>query len=49
MGFEEDNFKRTVEQLLINALNEMEVEFHRLDPVVQTTLLDEAMQVGVTR
>ena len=47
--FEKDNFKRTVQQLLIDALNEMEVEFHRLDPVVQTTLLDEAMQVGVQR
>ena len=45
--FEKDNFKRTVQQLLIAALTEMEVDFYRLDPVVQTTLLDEAMQVGV--
>jgi len=45
--FEKDNFKRTVQQVLIDALNEMEVDFYRLDTVVQTTLLDEAMQVGV--
>ncbi len=45
--FEKDNFKRTVQQLLIDALNEMEVDFYRLDPVVQATLLDEAMKVGV--
>ena len=47
--FEEDNFKRTVQQLLLDALNEMEVDFYRLDPVVQATLLDEAVQVGVQR
>ena len=47
--FEKDNFKRTVQQLLIDALTEMEVDFYRLDPVVQTTLLDEAVQVGVQR
>ena len=45
--YEEDNLKRTVQQLLIDALNEMEVDFYRLDTVVQATLLDEAMQVGV--
>ena len=45
--FEKDNFKRTVQQLLIDALNEIEVDFYRLEPVVQATLLDEAMQVGV--
>lgn len=45
--FEKDNFKRTVQQLLIDALNEMEVDFYRLDAVVQATLLDEAMKVGV--
>ena len=47
--FEEDNFKRTVQHLLIYALNEMGIDFSRLDPVVQTTLLDEAVQVGVQR
>ena len=47
--FEKDNFKRTVQQLLIDALNEMEMDFYRLDPVVQATLLDEAEQVGVQR
>ena len=47
--FEEDNFKRTVQQLLIDALTEMEVDFNRLEPVVQATLLDEAVQVGVQR
>ncbi len=45
--FEEDNFKRTVQQLLIDALKEMEVDFYGLAPVVQATLLDEAVQVGV--
>jgi hypothetical protein len=45
--FEKDNLKRTVQQLLIDALNEMEVDFYRLDAVVQATLLDEAMKVGV--
>jgi len=47
--FEEDNFKRTVQQLLIDALTEKEVDFNRLEPVVQATLLDEAVQVGVQR
>ena len=47
--FEEDNFKRTVQQLLLDALNEMKVDFYRLDPVVQSTLLNEAVQVGVQR
>ena len=41
--FEKDNFKRTVQQLSIDALTEMEVDFYRLDPVVQATLLDEAI------
>ena len=45
--FEKDNFKRNVQQLLIGALTEVEVDFYRLDTVVQATLLDEAMQVGV--
>ena len=45
--FENDNLKRTVQQLLVGALTEMEVDFYRLDTVVQATLLDEAMQVGV--
>jgi hypothetical protein len=47
--FEKDKFKQTVQQLLIDALNEMGVDFSRLDPVVQATLLDEAVQVGVQR
>ena len=47
IGLKNDNLKRTVQQLLIDALNEMEVDFYRLDTVVQATLLDEAMQVGV--
>ncbi len=47
--FEKDNFKYTVQQVLIDALKEMKVDFHGLDPVVQTTLLDEAAQVGVQR
>ena len=45
--FETDNVQRTVKQLLVDALKETKVDFYRLDPVVQTTLLDEAMQVGV--
>ena len=47
--FETDNVQRTVKQLLVDALKETKVDFYRLDPVVQTTLLDEAMQVGVQR
>jgi hypothetical protein len=47
--FEEDNFKHTVRQVLIDALKEIKVDFHGLDPVVQATLLDEAAQVGVQR
>ena len=47
--FEKDNFKYTVRQLLIDALKEIKVDFHGLDPVVQATLLDEAAQVGVQR
>ena len=38
--FEKDNLKRTVQQLLIDALTEMEVDFYRLDTVVQATLLE---------
>ena len=47
--FEKDNFKHTVQQLLIDALNEIKVDFYGLDPVVQVTLLDEAAQVGIQR
>ena len=45
--FEEDNFRRTVQEVLIVALKERYIEFHELDPAVQATLLGEAMQVGV--
>ena len=47
--FEKDNFNYTVRQVLIDALKEIKVDFHGLDPVVQATLLDEAAQVGVQR
>ena len=47
--FEKDNFKHTIQQLLIDALNEIKVDFYGLDPVVQATLLDEAAQVGIQR
>ncbi len=45
--FEKDNFRRTVQEVLIVALKERNLDFHELDPVVQATLLGEAMQVGV--
>jgi hypothetical protein len=45
--FEKNVFKRTVQEILIDALNERNLEFHKLDVVVQTTLLDEAAQIGV--
>ena len=45
--FEQDNFRRTVQEVLVVALKERNLDFHELDPVVQATLLGEAMQVGV--
>ena len=45
--FEGDKFKRTVKEVLIVALKERNMDFHSLDPVVQTTLVGEAMHVGV--
>ena len=45
--FEKDNFRRTVQEVLIVALKERSMDFSELDPVVQATLLGEAMQVGV--
>ena len=45
--FEQDNFERTSKEILIIALKERGVDFYKLDPVVQTTLLAETMQVGV--
>ena len=45
--FEKDNFRRTVQEVLIVALKEQNFDFYELDPVVQATLLGEAMQVGV--
>ena len=45
--FEKDNFRRTAQEVLIIALKERGMDFYELDPVVQTTLLGEAMQVGV--
>jgi len=47
--FEKDNFRRTVQEVLIVALKERNVDFRELDPAVQTTLLGEALQVGVQR
>ena len=44
--FEKDNFRRTVQEVLIVALKERGMDFYELVPVVQTTLLEEAMQVG---
>ena len=45
--FEKDNFRRTVQEVLIVALKERSMDFYELGPVVQTTLLGESMQVGV--
>ena len=45
--FEKDNFRRTVQEVLIVALQERSIDFSELDSVVQATLLGEAMQVGV--
>jgi hypothetical protein len=45
--FEQDNFRRTTQEVLIIALKERGMDFYVLDPVVQTTLLAETMQVGV--
>ena len=42
--FEKDNFRRTVQEVLIVALKERSMDFYELGPVVQTTLLGEAMQ-----
>ena len=44
--FEKDNFRRTAQEVLIVALKERGMNFHELDPVVRTTLLGEAIQVG---
>ena len=45
--FEQDNFRRTTQDVLIIALKERGIEFYELDSVVQTTLLGETRQVGV--
>ena len=37
--FEKDNFRRTVQEVLILALKERNIEFHELDLAVQATLL----------
>ena len=45
--FEQDNFRRTAQEVLIIALKERGTDFYEMDPVVRTTLLGEAMQVGI--
>ena len=47
--FERDNFQRTAKEVVILALQERRIAFYELNPVVQTTLLGEAIQNGCQR
>ena len=44
---EKENFRRTVRNVLVNALKERNMEFFQLDAIVQVTLLEEALLSGV--
>ena len=44
---EQDNFRRTTQEVLIIALKERGIDFSQLDAIVQITLLEEALRSGV--
>ena len=45
--FDKNRIRHVVKGIVIDAMKARSVDFYSLDPIVQTTLLVEALQVGV--